>query len=485
MSNQQPQLADGTGAAEGQHPLAPSVSQPQLVGYAAGNFGKNLLWSTADLTLLFLFTDVMAIDPAVAGWVILASLCINALLDPLMGGLADRVRSPLGRSAPLILIGAPLCGLAFAGLYALPAAGSSSPVTAMLLLFAFRAAFAIMDAPHNAVLATLAGSAAKRGALSSLRFVFSSVATMAVVAVIPALVAARGPSGAQQLATIAGVAGGLSAVVMTIAALAVGKADRPVAGWRLAPAPRGSQLALLGTPPVLLVLVITFGLNVGLPLFGKMIVYHATYVVADAPRANLMLMAMVIGQIAGLPVWMLTLRRLPPADALGLAILAVVAAATAMAFGGGHTASSDALLALCFGLGAGGVYTIIWVVVADCADAFASSSGITATGLIFALAIVSIKLGQGVGAVVSGELLASAGYVPRVSTHAEIGATITGIQTGGPVIAGLITIALIWTCRPLMTGAPGHNPPADSDSWYQPSPDAALDEPRDQQERRE
>jgi Na+/melibiose symporter-like transporter len=447
MVDHQLQLADRIEAAPQRHLAAPPIGRLQIIGYASGNFGKNLLWSTADLTLLFLFTDVMAVDPAVAGWVILASLCINALLDPLMGGLADRVRSPLGRSAPLILVGAPLCGLAFAALYALPASGPAPLGSAILLLFAFRAAFAVMDAPHNAVLATLAGDAAKRGALSSLRFVFSSVATMAVVAVIPALMAARGPSGAQLLATIAGFAGALSAIVMTVAALAVCKTDRPAAGWRLAPAQRGSHLALLGSLPVLLVLAITFSLNLGLPLFGKMIVYHATYVVSDAPRANLMLIAMVVGQIAGLPVWMLALRQLPAADALGLAIVAVIIAATVMAIGGGQTSTGDVLLALCFGLGAGGIYTIIWVVVADCADVFARSTGIAATGLIFALAIVSIKLGQGVGSVFSGELLAAAGYVPRISTREEIGPTITAIQTGGPVVAGLITIALVWIYR--------------------------------------
>ncbi|KAB7647459.1 MFS transporter [Polymorphobacter fuscus] len=88
------QLTDRIGAAQ-RHLATPPIGRLQLIGYASGNFGKNLLWSTADLTLLFLFTDVMAVDPAVAGWVILASLCINALLDPLMGGLADRVRSQL------------------------------------------------------------------------------------------------------------------------------------------------------------------------------------------------------------------------------------------------------------------------------------------------------------------------------------------------------------------------------------------------------
>lgn len=432
-----------------------AIGRWQLTGYASGNFGKNLLWSTADLTLLFLFTDILAVDPAVAGWVILASLGINALLDPLMGGLADRVRSPLGRSAPLILIGAPLCGVAFAALYALPVAGATSLGMAITLLVLFRAAFAVMDAPHNAVLATLADDAAKRGALSSLRFVFSSLATMAVVGLIPALLAARGAEGARQLATIAGVAGAVSASVMVVAALAVCKADRPEAGWCVVPAPRGSRPALLRSLPVLLILAITFAINIGLPLFAKMIVYHASYVVADPPRANLMLIAMVVGQIAGLPAWMLALRRLSPPDALGLAVSAAIASATAMAVGGGATATGDASLALCFGLGAGGIYMIIWVVVAECADGFVRSTGITATGLIFALAIVSIKLGQGVGALFSGQFLAIAGYVPRVSTAQDIGPTITGIQTGGPVIAGLVTLALLWSYRSSIAGIAG------------------------------
>ncbi len=31
----------------------------RFVRYASGNFGKNLVWSTADLTLLFILTDLI------------------------------------------------------------------------------------------------------------------------------------------------------------------------------------------------------------------------------------------------------------------------------------------------------------------------------------------------------------------------------------------------------------------------------------------
>ena len=83
---------------------APAPSSLRAIGYAAGNFGKNILWSAADLTLLFLMTDLIGIDPTTAGLAILVSLLVNAVLDPVLGALADRARSPWGPSGPMMLI---------------------------------------------------------------------------------------------------------------------------------------------------------------------------------------------------------------------------------------------------------------------------------------------------------------------------------------------------------------------------------------------
>jgi glycoside/pentoside/hexuronide:cation symporter, GPH family len=441
------------------HSVPPADSGPgtvkrwQLAGYASGNFGKNLLWSTAELTLLFLFTDVMGVAPGLAGAIIFASLCINAIMDPLMGGLADRVRSPMGGSAPMILLGAPVSGFAFALLYALPAAGAVSLVTAVALLFMFRVGFAIMDSPHNAALVTLVRDPARRGALSSLRFVFSSLATLAVVAVIPALLAARNAGGATQLAVTATIAGTLSAIVMTVAALAVCRLDRPEQVWAIERPERNLHPAMLRSGPVIMVLALAFTLSTGVPLYGKMIIYHASYVVVDPPRANAMFLAMIVGQIAGMPVWIYALRRSLTPDALGIAIIVLIAVAALMAICGGQSAVGDVTLALCFGLGAGGIYSIIWVVAAECADRVACTNDVTPTGVLFGFVIVSMKLGQGAGAFASGQLLAYAGYVPKAIQNDYVVSAITAISIGGPIIAGVTAMVFLSRYRIYLRGA--------------------------------
>jgi GPH family glycoside/pentoside/hexuronide:cation symporter len=85
---------------------------------ASGNFGKNSLWNTTEVLLLFLLTDILGMAPAVAGFVIFFSLLIAAILDPIVGLLAERIRTPLGQFGPLLVVGAPLAALSFIGLMA-------------------------------------------------------------------------------------------------------------------------------------------------------------------------------------------------------------------------------------------------------------------------------------------------------------------------------------------------------------------------------
>ena len=415
----------------------------RATGYALGNFGKNILWSAADLTLLFLLTDVLEVAPATAGFVLLGSLCVNAVLDPLMGALADRLRSPLGRNGTLILIGSPICAAAFALLYGLPALGIQSVTVATAVIVLFRVGFAVIDAPHNALLASMGGDKRQRGLLSGLRFMFSSLATLAIIGVVPAITAAR-DSGATDALALAGLFVGLaSASAMAFAAWAARPWDNPEPRWSFAAA-RWTRLSYsLASAQIVAVLGLILVANTGVPIFAKMILYHANYVVGDAARSEQMLVAMVIGQIIGIVPWTLLVRRLPSSTVLTIAFTGVIMAAVAMATSGGATATVDMAIACLFGISAGGVYTLIWLPVADCADAFKRRSGVAAPGLIFALSIVAIKLGQGLGAVLTGLILTSAGYVPRVSTAADVGPTIAALQTAAPIVASLICITLL------------------------------------------
>ena len=230
---------------------------------------------------------------------------------------------------------------------------------------------------------------------------------------------------------------------MVVAAVAARPSDRPSECWSITNS-RDSQFGgVILSKAVFIVLSLTLVLNTGVPLFAKMIVYYATYSVHDPQRGQTMLSAMVVGQLAGLIPWIMIVRRMTPQNSLILSCVAIVAVATLMFVAGSRSAMVDAAIGCGFGAAACGIYTLIWVLVAESAEAFEVETGTARPVFIFALAIVAIKLGQGIGAVISGQALALAGYLPHGPIRPEAVATISGLQCGGPIVAGLIGIVLL------------------------------------------
>ena len=91
-----------------------------MVGYGAGDFGFNLYFTGLNLYLLYYYTDVLGIDPAVAGIIFMIPVIWDGISDPLMGWIATRTRTRFGKFRPYVLFGAPFVGLSFVGMFAAP-----------------------------------------------------------------------------------------------------------------------------------------------------------------------------------------------------------------------------------------------------------------------------------------------------------------------------------------------------------------------------
>jgi len=85
----------------------------QKIGYGIGDIFGGGSGTLIGFYYLYFLTDVVRLNPGLAGSVILISKIYDAITDPFEGILADRTRTRLGRRKPYLLAGIPFVILGF------------------------------------------------------------------------------------------------------------------------------------------------------------------------------------------------------------------------------------------------------------------------------------------------------------------------------------------------------------------------------------
>ena len=83
-----------------------STAVKKKLCFASGELVYNLPWQLVSVYLAFFMTDVAMIPAAATSIIFLVARCWDAINDPLIGSLADRTRTKMGRYRPWMLGGA-------------------------------------------------------------------------------------------------------------------------------------------------------------------------------------------------------------------------------------------------------------------------------------------------------------------------------------------------------------------------------------------
>ncbi|WP_242098691.1 hypothetical protein [Sphingomonas sp. CROZ-RG-20F-R02-07] len=122
--------------------------------YYAAHIGKSLLWTASDLVTIYALVTLFGVDPALAGWLFLGGLAVNAFADLFVGDWLDRHPRQTRAVAGIGLAGT---AMVFPLTILTAPSGSAALIAATL---AFRLCYAAYDVPHNAMLTRLAATAA-------------------------------------------------------------------------------------------------------------------------------------------------------------------------------------------------------------------------------------------------------------------------------------------------------------------------------------
>lgn len=162
------------------------LSWLQRIGFGSGDLAQNLIYQTISMYLLFYYTNVFGLDPAVAAVMFLIVRIIDVIWDPLVGTFVDKHNPRLGKyRSYLVLGGLPLTGFAILCFWN---GFSGSLVYAYITYVGLSMCYTLVNVPYGALNASLTRNTHEITVLTSIRMFMANLGGLAVGMGIPMLV---------------------------------------------------------------------------------------------------------------------------------------------------------------------------------------------------------------------------------------------------------------------------------------------------------
>ena len=175
------------------------VSMLQCIGFGSGDLAQNLIYQTISMYLLFFYTNVYGLDPAVAAVMFLIVRIIDVIWDPLVGTFVDKHDPKMGKyRSYLILGGIPLTGFAILCFWN---GFSGSLLYAYITYVGLSMCYTLVNVPYGALNASLTRDTAEITKLTSVRMFMANIGGLAVGMGIPIVLKFFDPFETEDMST--------------------------------------------------------------------------------------------------------------------------------------------------------------------------------------------------------------------------------------------------------------------------------------------
>ena len=298
------------------------------MGYGIGDIGCNIFIVTSGVYLLFFLTNILGVEPALAGLALLLPKLWDVVSDPIMGGISDVTHSRIGRRRPYLIFSSIPFGIVFFFLFRAPHYSSSiATATHVGLLFALGCTiFTIYNVPYSSMVAEMSDDYNERMSITSFRMIGSSIGVLLAGGLALPLVE-MGGGGEGGFRFMGLIFGGLIVAFCLICAWATRNA-------RTLPAVRDDKvsfraqikIAFKNLPFKSLISMYVFQ-SVAMGVLMAGLVYYVKYVM-DLPETamGIIFPVLFVTAILFIPVWVKVGVRLGKIKAytIGICILAVM-----------------------------------------------------------------------------------------------------------------------------------------------------------------
>ena len=167
----------------------------QRIGFGSGDMAQNLIYQTISIWLLFFYTNVFGLKPAVAATMFLVVRLVDVLWDPIVGTFVDKGNPKWGKYRSwLILGGIPLVGLAILCFWN---GFSGSVVYAYVTYVGMSMCYTLVNVPYGALNSSLTRDTDEITVLTSTRMFMANLGGLAVKS-LPLIIAIFAPKALNQ-----------------------------------------------------------------------------------------------------------------------------------------------------------------------------------------------------------------------------------------------------------------------------------------------
>ena len=421
-------------------------------GPSAASTARNVFW------FVFL-TNVVGLGPGVAGGLWLVGRLWDAINDPIIGSLSDRLSSRWGRRRPFLLLGAIPFALTFFMLFIVPPIESRLALTIYygVVFLLYDTLFTIVNVPYLALVPELAEGYDDRSSLTGWRIAFSFLAQLVTAGGFKLLAEqvftpwfGGGPEAIRMgYALAAGLWAISMAVPLIVLALVIREPDgepvespvRPVKDFKEVFRNKPFRLAAL-----IYLLCFTTG-DIIMIIFVRFLIDY----VQLRPGLDNLVLALVLGtSLLSIPFVLALMRRTDKRMAYLIGIgfmVAVLVVGAFMPVGGGNLIFLGVVPA---GIGFAAMSIIPWAIVADVVDVDELQTGERREGLYTGYLVFLRKFGTGILVFGVGQLLSIGGFISSTNGGQFIEQPASALNvmrmlvTILPAITLTLSLALAW-----------------------------------------
>ena len=401
-----------------------------LAAYAAPALPMAALYLPVYVFLAQYWSGTMGVSVGVIGAVFIAVRLLDAITDPVMGWLSDRVTIGGLRRKPWLLLALPGIGVAVWALLVPPDGAGIVWFAGFLVLLTI--SWTMYLTPYFAWGAELTGDYAERARVTVWRETAGLLGT--VCAMLLYGTAEAGP-GLQRIALLLMI--GLP-VLTLIALRAPEGAVRPSPG-------REALWRVLRTDPVFGRLLLAYLLNgAANALPATLFLFFVEFRLGDAAAGGPLLIAYFGAAMLGAPLWIWAGKRFDKHRVWCLAMLYACAIFAAAFMLGPGDVTGFAVICVLSGLALGADLSLPPAMQADVVDVDTLRSGVARTGAFFALWSVATKASVAVAGGLALIVLEWQGFSAQGDNAQGALIWLAGLYALAPVALKLAAVALMW-----------------------------------------